>query len=55
MVVWTICNTCRRVPVDLMFRLQMVSSNAIFDITISFRSFVFSQSRAKGSVPVSPI
>ena len=55
MVVCTICNTCRRVSVDLMFRLQMVFSNVIFDITISFRSFVLSQSRAKVSVGVSPI
>ena len=55
MVVCTICNTCRRVPVDLMFRLQMVFSNVIFDITISLRSFVLSQSRANVSVRVSPI
>ena len=48
-------NRCRRAPVDLIFRLQMVFSNVIFDITISFRSFVFSQSRAKVSVRVSPI
>lgn len=49
MVVCTMCNTCRRVSVDLMFRLQMVFSNVIVEVTISRRSFAFCVSRAKAS------
>ena len=49
MVVCRICNTCRRVPVNLMFRLKMVFSNMIVAITIPRRSFVFGQSCAKVS------
>ena len=47
-VVCRIRYTCRRVPVNLMFR--MVLSNVIVDVTIPRRSFVFGQSRAKVSV-----
>ena len=49
MVVFRIHNTCRRVPVDLMFSLQVVFSNVIVGVTISRRSFVFDQSRGKVS------
>ena len=49
MVVYRKRNRCRRVPVDLIFRLQVVFSKVIVDITISCSSFVFSQSRAKVS------
>ena len=49
MVVCRIRNTCRIVPVDLVFRLQMVFSNVIVDLTISRRSFAFCLSRAKVS------
>ena len=49
MVVYRKGNKCRRVPVDLIFRLQVVFSKVFVDITISCSSFVFSQSRAKVS------
>ena len=49
MVVYRKRNKCRRVPVDLIFRLQVVFSKVIVDSTISCSSFVFSQSRAKVS------
>ena len=39
----------RRDPVKLMFRLKMVLSNVIVDVTIPRPSFVFGQSRAKVS------
>ena len=35
MVVYRKRNKCRRVPVDLIFRLQVVFSKVIVDITIS--------------------
>ena len=35
MVVYRILNRCRRVPVDLIFRLPVVFSNEIVEITIS--------------------
>ena len=49
MVVCRIRYTCRRVPVNLMFRLKMMLSNVIVDVTIPRCSFVFGQSRAKVS------
>ena len=39
-VAYTLC----RVPVDIVVRKSMMFSNVIVDITISRRSFVFSQS-----------
>ena len=44
---YTLC----RVPVDSVVRKSMMFSNVIVDITISRRSFVFSQSRLE--VPAS--
>ena len=43
-VVRTVGNTLSRVQVDSVVCLSMVFSNVIVDITISSRSFVFSQS-----------
>jgi len=43
-VVRTVGNAFSRVPVDSVVCFKMVLSNVIVDITISSRSFVFSQS-----------
>ena len=48
-VVCRIRYTCHRVPVNLMFCLQMVLSNVTVDVTIPRHSFVLGQSCARVS------
>ena len=48
---YTLC----RVPVDSVVRKSMMFSNVIVDITISRRSFVFSQSRLEVRASLSDV